>query len=418
MGGTMVASRIWQSGFDWMLRSLIVKGGLAVRYPDGRVVRYGTDGGPVITIKDEATLKRLVRLPALALGEAYTDGTLTIEGDDLHGLLRVLVTNAASADRARWLRLRLAAGGVASPLRQLNGLRRSRVNAAHHYDLTPALYDLFLDADKQYSCAYFRDPANSLDQAQSDKKHHIAGKLLIEPGMTVLDIGCGWGGLALTLARDYGARVVGITLSGEQLAIARTRAEQAGLSERVEFRLQDYRTVTEVFDRVVSVGMFEHVGRPNYATYFRSVQDRLAESGVALIHTIGHQGRPVRSNPWVRKHIFPGGYIPALSEVAPAFERTALRPADIECWRLHYAITLRHWFDRFTARAAEAEAMYDARFVRMWKFYLAGFEASFRFGSLDVWQFQLVRQVHAVPITRDYLYRPAGARAAVREAAE
>jgi cyclopropane-fatty-acyl-phospholipid synthase len=300
---------------------------------------------------------------------------------------------------------------------QLNGLRAAKANVAHHYDLTPALYNLFLDADKQYSCAYFRTPQDTLDQAQLQKKHHIARKLLIEPGMRVLDIGCGWGGLALTLARDYGARVLGITLSEEQLAIAKRRAQESGLGDRVEFRLQDYRHVTEVFDRVVSVGMFEHVGLPNYGTYFRAVNDRLGEDGVALIHTIGHPGPPAPTSAWIRKHIFPGGYIPSLSEVTPAIEKSGLRPADIECWRLHYAMTLRHWYDRFTARAAEAAAIHDERFVRMWRFYLAGSEATFRWGRQDVWQFQLSKKVDAVPITRDYLYEAATAEALGRTAA-
>jgi cyclopropane-fatty-acyl-phospholipid synthase len=289
-------------------------------------------------------------------------------------------------------------------LRQINGLGASKKNVAAHYDLTPALYDLFLDADRQYSCAYFRDARNSLEQAQADKKAHVARKLLIAPGMRVLDIGCGWGGLAITLARDFEAHVVGITLSEEQLAVARRRAEEAGLSGQVEFRLQDYREVEGTFDRVVSVGMFEHVGVPNYRTYFRTVRDRLAPDGVALIHTIGHAGPPSPTNPFIARHIFPGGYIPSLSEVAPAIERAGLRLCDLEAWRLHYAHTLRHWFDRFTARADEAEAIHDARFVRMWKFYLAASEATFRWGRQDVWQFQLSRKADSVPVTRDYLY--------------
>jgi cyclopropane-fatty-acyl-phospholipid synthase len=408
---------MWQAALDRMLRSFLRRGGLSVRFPDGTTRRYGEGEGPSIALRDEATVKRLVLEPDLAVGEAYMDGTLTIEGDDLHGFLKALVPNAAVLDAAGWFRLRQSAGRFMAPLRQLNGLRAAKANVAHHYDLTPALYDLFLDADKQYSCAYFRTPQDTLDQAQLQKKHHIARKLLIEPGMRVLDIGCGWGGLALTLARDYGARVLGITLSEEQLAIAKRRAQESGLGDRVEFRLQDYRHVTEVFDRVVSVGMFEHVGLPNYGTYFRAVNDRLGEDGVALIHTIGHPGPPAPTSAWIRKHIFPGGYIPSLSEVTPAIEKSGLRPADIECWRLHYAMTLRHWYDRFTARAAEAAAIHDERFVRMWRFYLAGSEATFRWGRQDVWQFQLSKKVDAVPITRDYLYEAATAEALGRTAA-
>jgi cyclopropane-fatty-acyl-phospholipid synthase len=378
------------------------RGGLAIRYPDGTVRRYGTGEGPLVTLRDEATVRALVTDPRLALGEGYMEGAIAVEGDDLHGLLAQVVPNT-SAGTAAWFRTRQAMGRVTRRLHQLNDLRRSRANVAAHYDLTPALYDLFLDADKQYSCGYFRHPDDTLEQAQAQKKEHIARKLLIRPGMRVLDIGCGWGGLALTLARDFGARVVGITLSEEQLAVARRRAEEAGLAGQVEFRLQDYRLVTETFDRVVSVGMFEHVGLPNYGAYFQAVHDRLAPDGVALIHTIGNAGRPSPTNPFIARHIFPGGYIPALSEVVPAIERSGLRLCDLEAWRLHYAMTLRHWFDRFTARAGEAEAIHDARFVRMWKFYLAASEATFRWGKQDVWQFQLSRRVDSVPITRDYL---------------
>jgi cyclopropane-fatty-acyl-phospholipid synthase len=408
---------MWGALLDRMIRSFLRQGALAVRFPDGTLRRYGVGDGVTITINDEATVRRLVLDPQLAVGEAYMDGTLVIDGDDLHGFLEALVPNTALMDAAAWYRLRQTAGRLVAPLRQLNGLRKSLLNVSHHYDLTPAIYDLFLDADKQYSCAYFRDPANSLEQAQIDKKDHIARKLRIVPGMTVLDIGCGWGGLGITMARDYGARVVGVTLSREQLAIAKRRVETAGLSGQVDFRLQDYRHVTEVFDRVVSVGMFEHVGLPNYATYFQTVHDRLDTDGVALIHTIGHPGRPAPTSPWIDRHIFPGGYIPSLSEVAPAIERSGLRPMDIECWRLHYALTLRHWYDRFTARAAEAADIHDERFVRMWKFYLAGSEAAFRWGRQDVWQFQLAKKVDAVPITRDYLYGLTPRAAAGQEAA-
>jgi cyclopropane-fatty-acyl-phospholipid synthase len=332
------------------------------------------------------------------------DGALTIEDDDLHGMLATLVQNASGPSAARWLRTRHAAARLGRWVSQLNRPRAAQAHVAHHYDITPAIYDLFLDADRQYSCAYFRSPSDTLEQAQIQKKAHIARKLLIKPSMRVLDVGCGWGGLALTLARDWGARVVGITLSEEQLAVARRRATEAGLMGQVEFRLQDYREVTEVFDRVVSVGMFEHVGLPNYRTYFRAIRDRLTPDGVALVHTIGRPAPPEATNPFIAKHIFPGGYVPALSDVAPAIEYSGLRLCDLECWRHHYAYTLRHWFDRFSARAREAEAIYDARFVRMWRFYLAASEQSFRFGPQDVWQIQLAQRADAVPITRDYLH--------------
>ncbi|NAZ37622.1 cyclopropane-fatty-acyl-phospholipid synthase family protein [Rubellimicrobium sp. CFH 75288] len=396
---------MWTGMLDAMLRRLMRRGALVVTMPDGRARRYGepSAAAPHVRITDEATIRRLALNPELALGEAYMDGTLVIEEDDLHGFLAAVIRNSSGPGQAGWLGLRRAAAGSVRRLRSLNNRLRAQRNVAHHYDLTPALYRMFLDEDQQYSCAYFRDPSATLEQAQADKKRHIARKLLIEPGMRVLDIGSGWGGLALTLARDFGARVTGITLSREQLAAAQARAAEAGLSDRVEFRLQDYREVSEVFDRVVSVGMFEHVGLPNYGTYFRAVRDRLTEDGVALIHTIGSPSPPMPTNPWIRKYIFPGGYIPSLSEIMPAVERAGLWLADCECWRLHYAMTLRHWHDRFMAHREEAERLHDARFVRMWRFYLAGSEQTFRFGRQLVFQLQLSRRVDAVPITRDYL---------------
>jgi cyclopropane-fatty-acyl-phospholipid synthase len=408
---------MWQAVLDRMLRALVRRDGLVVHYPDGRVGRYGEAGppAPAIRLRDADTVRRIVLYPQLAFGEAYMDGTLTIQGDDLHGLLRTIILNAGAIRPAAWLEARRVVERGLRRFGQVNPIPRARANVQHHYDLPPALYDLFLDEDRQYSCAYFLSPDDSLEQAQAQKKAHIARKLLLEPGMTVLDIGCGWGGLALTLARDHGARVVGVTLSEEQLAVARRRAEAAGLADRVEFRLMDYREVPETFDRVVSVGMFEHVGLPHYDTYFRTVRDRLAPDGVALVHTIGRVAAPEATNPWIAKYIFPGGYVPTLSEVAPAIERSRLWIADVESLRLHYAMTLRHWFDRFMAREAEAEAINDARFVRMWKFYLVASEQTFRYGRQNVYQFQLSRKVDAVPITRDYLYAdrvPAEARQA------
>ena len=411
---------MWQAILDRMLRALMRRGSLVVHYPGGRIGRYGAqeDGvaTPAIHLRDDETVRRIVVAPQLAFGEAYMDGALTIDGDDLHGLMRSIVLNTGAADPTGWLAARRLVTRALRRFGQINRREAAQANVAHHYDLPPALYDLFLDADRQYSCAYFRTPGDTLDQAQAQKKAHIAAKLLIRPGMRVLDIGCGWGGLALTLARDHGARVVGITLSEEQLAAARRRAREAGLEAQVKFRLQDYREVAETFDRVVSVGMFEHVGLPNYDAYFRTVHDRLAEGGVALIHMIGRAGRPEATNPWIAKYIFPGGYVPALSDVAAPIERSRLRIADLECLRLHYAMTLRHWHDRFAARESEAEAMNDARFVRMWKFYLVASEQTFRHGRQDVFQFQLSRGVDAVPITRDYLYRDEAM--ATRQAAE
>ena len=391
-----------------MLTSLLRKGTLELHMPDGRIGRYGDGGAPEVTVRlhDPAILPRLMRNPDLAVGEGYMDGTLTIDGDDLHGFLEIALTNTA-ADQDLWWRTAIRrVRSTGRWLAQFNPASRARQNVAHHYDLSGELYDLFLDSDKQYSCGYFRTPDDTLEAAQEQKKALIAAKLVLEPGMRVLDIGCGWGGMALTLARDHGANVLGVTLSEEQLKIARQRAEAEGLSDRVEFRLQDYREVTGQFDRIVSIGMFEHVGVPHYREYFRHVHDLLTEDGVALIHTIGRTEPPGRTNPWMAKYIFPGGYIPAMSEAMAAGEKEQLWPTDVEVWRLHYAETLRHWEQRFTANTDRAREIYDDRFCRMWRFYLVACEQAFRFGWQCVFQFQLARKRDAVPLTRDYLYAP------------
>jgi cyclopropane-fatty-acyl-phospholipid synthase len=409
---------MWGIAFERFLRRLIVEGRLDVRLPGRAPILCGDGTGPFVsvTIADKATARRLLLDPELALGETYTDGRLTIDGDDLQGFLEIVMRNAGRVrDISRLQRLTGRLRRLRRARDQDNRQPLSRRNVAHHYDLTPAIYDLFLDEDRQYSCAYFTDAAQTLDAAQRAKKAHIARKLLIRPGMRVLDIGCGWGGLALSLARDHGAQVTGITLSSEQLAIARARVQAAGLADRVTFALQDYRDLTETYDRIVSVGMFEHVGAPYFDTFFAAVRDHLAPDGVALIHTIGRTAPPGATNPWIAKYIFPGGYVPSLSEVATAIQTTGLRIGDIECLRLHYALTLRHWFDRFSAQADRAAHLMDDRFVRMWRYYLAASEQTFRHSPQDVFQFQLTRRVDAVPITRDYLYPPAQA---MQQAAE
>ena len=387
------------------LRRAVKHGRLEVTYPDGETRAYGPGGDRAhIALRDPALPRRMLLNADLALGEAYMDGTLAIEGDDLRGFL-ALASRASEAGRdVPALNFYRGTARLKKRLQQAGGARRARANVAHHYDLSPRLYDLFLDAERTYSCAYFERPGMSLDEAQAAKRRHIVRKLLIEPGMRVLDIGSGWGGLAIEMARDRGARVVGITLSEEQLAHARARAEAEGLADRVEFRLQDYRAVEGTFDRIVSVGMFEHVGAPNYGAYFRVVRDRLAADGVALIHTIGRLGPPGTTSPWIQKYIFPGGYVPSLSEMMRAVEGVYLVACDVEVWRLHYAETLRHWYERFMARAEEAERLYDARFVRMWRWYLAGCEMNFRHHRQVVFQVQLARRKDAVPITRDYLH--------------
>ncbi|MCC5988981.1 MAG: class I SAM-dependent methyltransferase [Pararhodobacter sp.] len=398
---------MWNLMVDRFLRRFVRHGSLQLTLPDGSTQRYG-NGTPevAVTLHDPAVLRRLMVNPSLAVGEAWMEGSLTIEGDDLYGMLELGLRNLEEGPAGALHFAAIALRNASRWLQQFNPAGRARRNVAHHYDLSGALYDLFLDNDRQYSCAYFPRPGMSLDEAQSAKKAHIAGKLLLEPGMRVLDIGCGWGGMALTLARDHGAEVLGITLSEEQLRTARARAEQAGLAGRVRFELMDYRAVPGQFDRIVSVGMFEHVGAPHFRRYFRTLRERLSEDGVALVHTIGRVCPPGSTNPWMAKYIFPGGYIPALSEVMSAVEREKLWPCDIEVWRLHYAETLRHWHERFMANIDQAEKLYDARFCRMWRFYLAGSEQTFRHASQAVYQLQLARRRDAVPLTRDYLYRP------------
>lgn len=364
-------------------------------------------GPPKLTLRlhDRAVERDLLLNPRLNFGEAYMDGRLSVDGGTIYDLLAMLMSGTEVQGA-----LGRAAHSLSPLLRHLqqyNPMRRSRQNVEHHYNLSRQFYQLFLDRDMQYSCAYFPDPSMSLDDAQEAKKRHIAAKLLPMPGMRVLDIGCGWGGMALYLARRTGARVTGITLSSEQLAVARQRAQEAGLADRVNFELRDYREFAAnhrgAFDRIVSVGMFEHVGVPHYRNYFDAVHHMLNDDGVALIHAIGRLDGPGATNPWIRKYIFPGGYSPALSEVLAVVERSALFTTDVEVLRLHYAETLRHWRNRFDARREEAKKLYDERFCRMWEFYLAGAELAFRLQGHMVFQLQLARTLGAVPLTRDYM---------------
>ncbi|KCV83008.1 cyclopropane-fatty-acyl-phospholipid synthase [Actibacterium atlanticum] len=396
---------MWGKALDKSLRQLIKEGQLHLHMPDGSVQTYGPpDDSPVhLYLHDESLPRKILMNPDMAVGEAYMDGTLTIGNDDLHGFLGTVLRNRGAGHTSTALKLNAMLRQMIRHLQQYNPVGRAQQNVAHHYDLSAQLYDLFLDEDRQYSCAYFRTPSDTLEQAQAQKKEHIAKKLRIEPGMKVLDIGCGWGGMGLTLAREYGAQVLGVTLSAEQHKIATARAAEAGLADRVQFRLTDYRKVQGQFDRIVSVGMFEHVGLPHYREYFRHVRDFLTEDGIALIHTIGRSDPPGSTSPWVQKYIFPGGYAPAMSEVMKAVEKERLYATDVEVWRLHYAYTLRHWYDRFTARQDEAAALYDERFCRMWRYYLAASEMTFRLRQQVVFQFQLTRQQDAVPLTRDYM---------------
>ncbi len=399
---------MWQYLLNGFLDRAISKGALTITFADGTQRRFGGDSpGPevAVTLHDAALPRQLVRNLELAVCEAYMDARLTIEHDDIHGLITLGLINLRRTEPAWWQKPVRLGRHAMRRLAQFNPVGRAQENVAHHYDLSGALYDLFLDADRQYSCAYFTHPDMSLEDAQEAKKAHIARKLRITPGMKVLDIGCGWGGMGLTLARDYGAQVVGVTLSREQHAVATARARAEGLEDRVDFRLQDYRHVGETFDRIVSVGMFEHVGAPHYREYFRHVRRFLKEDGIALIHTIGRSDPPSTTAAFITKYIFPGGYVPAMSEATAALEKERLVTTDVEVWRLHYAETLRHWYDRFMKNADKARALYDDRFVRMWRLYLIASELTFRLNDQVVFQFQIARDQEAVPLTRDYLYR-------------
>ncbi len=339
----------------------------------------------------------------MALGEGYTNGTITLQDDDLDGFLRIIVQNRVQSDGHLFERLRKARFAL-TRLTSRNPVGRARSNVAHHYDLSAELYDLFLDTDRQYSCAYFEAPDQPLEDAQGAKKALIARKLYLKPGMRVLDIGCGWGGTAITLARDYGVDVVGVTLSQEQHKIAVDRVAAAGLSDRVDIRLQDYRHVTERFDRVVSIGMFEHVGTAHYGEYFKKIDALLTDTGIALVHTIGTSSAPQMTSAWITKYIFPGGHIPALTEISPHIEGAGLTLSDLEVWRLHYALTLRAWYDRFMANVPAVEALYDERFVRMWRFYLLASENTFRHGRQVVFQMQITKRNDTLPLQRNYMY--------------
>ena len=397
---------MWKTILDRMLAQLIKQGTLIIHFPDGTVRRYGETNAPFVSVRiiDPTLIGRLVRNPDLAMGEAYVDGNLIIDQDDLPSLLALGIANTkGGSERVWWQWLQDAGRVLLRRSAQFNSAKRSAANVEHHYDLSGALYDLFLDADRQYSCGYFIHPDDSLEQAQQQKKAHIAAKLCLQPGMTVLDIGSGWGGMALTLAREYGAKVLGVTLSQEQYKRSVERAAEAGLSDRVSFQLRDYRDLSGKFDRIVSVGMFEHVGVPHYPAYFAQVRNLLGPDGIALIHTIGRAAPPSFTSPWIAKYIFPGGYVPALSEMSAAMEKSGLWPTDIEVWRLHYAMTLAHWRQRFEANIDKVRALYDERFCRMWRYYLVASEMTFRHGRQCVFQVQLANRQDAVPLTRDYI---------------
>jgi cyclopropane-fatty-acyl-phospholipid synthase len=344
---------------------------------------------------------RILLNPELALGEAYMDGSFIVEEGSIADVLAVLLGQPEVLPG--WAKPQWWTRYLMRHVREFNLRRTSRRNVAHHYDLDGRLYSLFLDSDRQYSCAYFDRPDESLDDAQLAKRRHLAAKLLLGHGQRVLDIGSGWGGLGLYLAEMTGAHVTGVTLSSEQLRLSNVRAKEKNLTRSATFQLLDYRDVDGRFDRIVSVGMFEHVGVDFYGTYFRHCADLLADDGVMLLHSIGRSTGPDATNPWIAKYIFPGGHIPALSEVLPVIERSGLFVCDIEILRLHYAETLKAWRERFMARREEAVRLYDERFARMWEFYLAASEMAFRKQGLMNFQIQLTKRQGVVPMTRDYI---------------
>ena len=389
----------------FLLKTFIRRGTFRVTTSRGTVLTFGDGTGRPVSVRfaTRAAEWGILLDPELKFGEAYMDGTFVVEQGSIADVLAIML--GQNTDVPHWARLQGFLRFLYRRLAQFNPRTRSRRNVAHHYDLDGRLYSLFLDADRQYSCAYFESPGQSFDDAQQAKKRHLAAKLRLTEDQSVLDIGCGWGGLGLYLAEFAGANVTGVTLSQEQHAIANERASEKGLAERARFNLQDYRDVGGSFNRIVSVGMFEHVGVNHYDAFFCKSAQLLKPDGVMLLHSIGRSEGPSRTSPWISKYIFPGGYMPSLSEVLPAVEKAGLLVTDIEILRLHYAETLLHWRERFLAHRAEVERIYDQRFVRMWEFYLAASEMSFREQNLMVFQIQLTKRQGVVPMTRDYIMR-------------
>ena len=389
-----------------VLNKLISSGDLKVQFADGTTHTYGNGTSPHVTLAfhNKAAERAIALDPELKLGECFMDGDISFPEGDIYSFLRLVFENTGpTAAKEPWMRILTRLRKIFRPLQQMNTLARSSRNVQRHYDLSGELYDLFLDPDKQYSCAYFETPQTSLAEAQLAKKRHIAAKLQIKPEDKLLDIGCGWGGLGLYFAEFLDADVTGVTLSQEQFQIANQRAKARGLNQQAQFLLQDYRELNQQFDRISSVGMFEHVGVTHYAEFFQQVAQLLKPDGSMLLHSIGRSDEPSVTNPFIRKYIFPGGYIPSLSEVLPHIENAGLIITDIENLRLHYAETLKAWREAFMANRDKAKAIYDERFCRMWEFYLAGSESAFRWQNMMVFQIQLAHRQDTVPLTRNYI---------------
>ena len=387
-----------------VLSRVIRKGNLTWIQHDGNIHHYGDGSGKLIkirTTKDFSEIKLLLN-PSLQFGESYMNGSLIMEEGRIHDLLKLLFSNS-KIDVDHWIMdVSRAVRFILNKFNVGNYLSKSKKNVAHHYDLSDQLYDLFLDKDRQYSCAYFNSPNDTLDQAQTNKKELIAKKLLLEKGQNVLDIGCGWGGMASFLSKRSEVNVKGITLSEEQIQYANKRKQTESL-HNVEYKLQDYRKVNETYDRIVSVGMFEHVGTKHYQDFFNKVYDLLNDTGVALIHTIGRLSEPTTNDPWIEKYIFPGGYIPALSETVSKIEKSGLSMTDIQILKFHYAETLKRWRYNFYDNIDKVKEIYDEKFCRMWDFYLSSSQASFEESTLVVFQLQLSKNKKTVPDKRDYM---------------
>lgn len=393
---------------DIVLTRFIKQGRLQVIDFDGQAYEFGDPDVPLdaaIALRDPRVAWRLATNPALNVGEAFTDGSLMIDQGTLLGLIRVILLNSRALNATLPGRIYYRVEDLIKLPAVFNRIERARQNVQHHYDLSGELFSLFLDADRQYSCAYYRSDGEDIETAQLNKKQHIAAKLNIRPHQHILDIGSGWGGLAIYLAQHYPVRVTGLTLSDEQFRYANARARQLGLADRVTFKLADYRLETGTYDRIVSVGMFEHVGKPHFSTFFRKLSSLLAPDGVALLHTIAFQDPPSPINPWLRRHIFPGAYLPTLSQLSPILETQRLWLTDLENLRLHYAMTLAAWRKRFEMNRKAIAKLYDERFCRMWDFYLQSCEAGFRWGGLSVFQVQFTKEIGTLPITRDYMNR-------------
>jgi cyclopropane-fatty-acyl-phospholipid synthase len=402
-----------------ILSHMIKFGSLKVVNADGKIYRFNGESSELapsevcVRFHDKQYARWLALSPSMALGKGYMEGRVSVENGTIYDFIQLLALNVEQDDY-HWLhRLFDQIDALRKRFQQFNPARKSRHNVAHHYDLSGELYELFLDRDRQYSCAYFEQPENDLDTAQTDKKNHIAAKLLLQGDHRVLDIGSGWGGMGLYIARHFGAKVDGITLSEEQLKESNQLAKSENLDNKAKFYLRDYRNLEDTYDRIVSVGMFEHVGVNHFKTYFSKIHDCLAQDGVALLHTIGRIGHPTVTDPWIRKYIFPGGYIPSLSEIMPAIENTGMVVTDVEFLGLHYAETLKHWQQGFQANRDKVKEIYDETFCRMWEYYLACSEVSFRHLDSTVLQIQMVKDRRVVPMTRDYMAKN---ESAIREA--